>query len=145
MIRPVLLLLTLTLLRIDQDVKVITYVAGAADSDGYESLSFWIKSDRRAYIRYAHGREAEDVELNWAGLDSLNGRKGLTVRFPAPDTLSWVVAPQGYTLNVSDRWGKYHKEFHWDNENGGSADSICSICAHDEKQAMGWLRKYFFQ
>ncbi len=145
MIKSILLLLTLTLLRIHQDVKVITYSTGVADTEGYESLSFWIKSNQRAYVRYSHGREGEDVELSWAGLDSLNGRKGFRVRFPAPDTLSWILAPRDYTLNVADRQGKYRKEFHWENENGADGDSVCSICAQDEKQAMSWLRKYFFQ
>jgi hypothetical protein len=145
MIRPILLLVILTLFHIHQDVKVITYSTGAADTDSYESLSFWIKSDHRAYVRYARGREAEDVELSWAGPDSLNGRKGFIVRFPAPDTLSWVIAPRDYILNVADRRGKYRKEFHWENENNSAGDSLCSICAQDEKQAMSWLRKYFLQ
>jgi hypothetical protein len=145
MIKPILLLAILTLLRTDQDVKVITYSTGVADTDGYESLSFWIKSDHRAYVRYAHGGQADDVELSWDGLDSLNGRKGFRIRFPAPDTLSWVIAPHDYSLYVADRWGKYRREFHWENENGAADDSVCSICPQDEKQAMGWLRKYYFQ
>ena len=145
MIKSFFLLLTLILLRTDQDVKVITYSAGVTETGSYESLSFWIKSNHRAYVRYAHGMEAEDVELSWTGLDSLNGRKGFKVRFPAPDTLSWVIVPKGYNLNVSDRWGKTRKEYHWENENAGTGDSACSICAQDEKQAMSWLRKYFFQ
>ncbi len=145
MIKSILLLLTLILLRADQDVKVILYSAGQADTDGYESLSFWVKSNQRAYVRYAHGREAEDVELGWAGLDPQNNRKGFVVRFPAPDTLTWIITPMDSTLNVSDRRGKYRKEFHWENENTGTGDSVCSICAQDSKQAMSWLRKYFLQ
>lgn len=143
MIRPILLLVALSFLRIHQDVKVITYSTGRADTDSYESLSFWIKGNRRAYVRYAHGRETEDVELSWAGLDSLNGRKGFRVRFPG--TLNWVVAPRDYILDVADREGKYRKVFHWENENGPTGDSACSICAQDEKQAMSWIRRYFFQ
>lgn len=145
MIKSILLVLILTLLRIHQDVKVITYSAGVTEMGSYESLTFWIKSNHRAYIRYAHGMETEDVELSWTGLDSLNGRRGFKVRFPSPDTLSWVIVPQGYNLNISDRGGKTRKEFHWENENAGTGDSACSICAQDEKQAMSWLRKYFFQ
>jgi hypothetical protein len=131
MIKSILLLLTLILLRTDQDVKVITYSTGRADKDGYESLSFWIKSNQRAYVSYARGREADDVELGWAGLDPQNNRKGFIVKFPAPDTLTWIITPMDSTLNVGDRWGKCRKEFHWENENMGSGDSVCSICAQN--------------
>ncbi|HEY4291121.1 MAG TPA: hypothetical protein VGN00_28665 [Puia sp.] len=145
MIKPVFLLLTLILLRTDQDVKVITYSTGRTDTDGYESLSFWIKSNQRAYVRYAHGKEAEDIELGWAGPDRQNNRKGFIVRFPAPDTLTWIITPMDSTLHVADRWGKYGKAYHWENENAGTGDSVCSICAQSSKQAMSWLRKYFLQ
>ncbi len=144
MIKFIFLLLTLILLRTDQDVKVITYSTGRADSDGYESLSFWIKSNQRAYVRYARGRE-EDVDLKWSGTDQQNNRKGFMIRFPAPDTLTWIVTPMDSTLNISDRRGKYRKEYHWENENTGAGDSVCSICAQNSKQAMSWLRKYFLQ
>ena len=145
MIKSILLLLTLILLRTDQDVKVITYSTGRVDKDGYESLSFWIKSNQRAYVSYARGREADDVELGWSGLDPQNNRKGFIVKFPAPDTLTWIITPMDSTLNVADRWGKCRKEFHWENENAGTGDSVCSICAQNSRQAMNWLRKYFFQ
>ena len=143
MIKPILLLAALTLLRVTQDVKVITYSNGKADSEDYESLSFWIKSNQRAYVRYTHGKDAEDIELGWIGKDTLNGQKGFRIRFPAPDTLNWVIVPRGYTIDVADPRGKYRKEFHWENENGTGSDSTCSICAQDERQAMGWLRKFF--
>jgi hypothetical protein len=145
MIKPLLLLVTLTLLRFQQDVRVVTYSSGKAGSDRYESLSFWIKTNKRAYIRYAHGMDVDDVELNWAGSDTLDGGKGFRIRSPAPDTLNWVVVSKGNAITVADRWRKSRKEFRWENENGaGSADSTCSICAKDEKQAMAWLKKYFF-
>jgi hypothetical protein len=145
MIKPILLLVTLSLFRIQQDVRVVTYSSGKADSDVYESLSFWIKTNQRAYIRYAHGKDAEDVELNWAGTDTLGGGKGFRIRLVSPDTLNWVVVSKGNAIVVGDHSGRYRKEYHWENENGaGSADSTCTICAKDEKQAMGWLKRYFF-
>jgi len=145
MIKPLLLLAALTLLRLQQDVRVVTYSSGNPDSARYESLSFWIKTNQRAYIRYVHGKDAEDIELSWAGQDTLDGRKGFRIHLPSPDTLNWIVVPMGNAILVGDRKGKYRKEYHWENENGaGSADSTCSICAKDEKQAMGWLKKYFF-
>src|ERR1700761_5854323 len=100
MIKSIFLLLTFILLRTDQDVKVITYSTGRVDTDDYESLSFWIKSNQRAYVRYTHGKDADDIELGWVGRDTLNGQKGFRVRFPAPaDTLSWVIVPRGYTID----------------------------------------------
>ena len=152
MIKPLFLVVILTLpyihqdlsMRGYQDVRVLTYSTVGADSSQYESLSFWIKSNQRAYIRYMHGRDADDVELNWAGLDSLHGGKGFRLRFPAPDTTSWVVIPKENTLSVTDRWGKYRKEYHWENENT-APDSTCSFCAQNEKQAMSWLQRYFLR
>ncbi|MBS1664044.1 MAG: hypothetical protein JST68_23565 [Bacteroidetes bacterium] len=143
MIKPILLLTLLTLFRNYQDVRVLTYSVGKADSTGYESLSFWIKSNQRAYIRYTRGQDAEDVELLWAGRDSLDGRRGFRVRGTAPDSMNWTIVPQEYALIVADRRSRNRKEFHWENERAASPDSTCDICAQNEKQAMGWLRKYF--
>lgn len=145
MIKCTFLLLTLFLLRTDQDVKVITWSTGHADTDNYEQLSFWIKSNQRAYIRYARGKDAEDVELGWGGADPHNNKKGFVVLFPAPDTLTWIITPLDSTLNVADPRGNSRKQFIWENENAGSGDSVCSICAQNSKQAMSWLRKYFLQ
>lgn len=147
MIKPILFLITLTLSAfVQQDVRVITYTTGKVNSDGYESLAFWIKSNQRAYIRYMHGKSEEDVELSWSGTYAQYGNRGFHIRFPAPDTSDWIVTPQDTALVVGDRWGRYHKVFYWENENGAEGtDSVCSICAKDQKQAMIWLRKYFMQ
>jgi hypothetical protein len=127
-----------------QDVKVVTYSTGKADTETYESLSFWIKDNQRAYIRYSHGSKVEDEELSWLGRDSLQGQTGCKVRFPAPDTLSLYILPKGYELKVMDRSGKYLRSYTWENENKPGQEG-CSICAQDEKEAMGMLQKYFFR
>ena len=144
MIRPILLLVTLSLFRVQQDVRVVTYSSGKADSDTYESLSFWIKTNQRAYISYSHGKDAVDAALDWAGTDTLGGGKGFRIHLVSPDTLNWIVVPRGNAILVADRRGRFRKEYHWENESGaGSADSTCLICPKDEKQAMAWLKKYF--
>ncbi|HEY4060901.1 MAG TPA: hypothetical protein VGM30_03325 [Puia sp.] len=127
-----------------QDVKVVTYSTGKADTEAYESLSFWIKDNQRAYIRYSHGKEVEDEELSWLGRDSLRGETGFKVRFPVPDTLSLYVIQKGYELKVTDRSGRYLHAFVWENENKPGQEG-CSICAQTEKEAMGMLQKYFFK
>src|SRR6202020_427517 len=73
------LLILLTILLLPwlpaQDVKVATWSAGKPDTDNYESLAFWIKDEKRAYIRYEHGVSADDVELTWLGPDSVAGQR----------------------------------------------------------------------
>jgi hypothetical protein len=142
MLKTFLLLLILTLCRLPQDVRVITYSNNRTSPKDYESLSFWIKSNQRAYIRYARGSN-DEVDISWAGPDSSNGKKGVRLKGPA-DTLSWLLIPQGNAIRITDRRGR-QKELRWENEAGASPDSACSICATNESQAMAWLQKYFLR
>ncbi|MBS1601302.1 MAG: hypothetical protein JST42_01450 [Bacteroidetes bacterium] len=142
MLKTFFLLVILTLCRLPQDVRVITYSNNRTSQKDYESLSFWIKSNQRAYIRYAKGSN-DEVDISWAGPDSANGRKGFRLKGPA-DTLSWLLVQQGNAIRITDRKGR-QKELRWENEAGATADSACSICAKNESQAMAWLQKYFFR
>ncbi len=144
MIKSVILLTALTLLRIQQDVRVITYSSGKPESPAYESLSFWIKSGQRAYIRYAHGGNAEDIELRFIGHDTLGGKKIFRARFPGRDTTVFTFVPDGYALQVLARHGKYRRRYTWENEAADSA-STCDLCAHSEREAMQWLTQYFLK
>lgn len=150
MIRSLLLLMTtLILLYFRQDVKVATWSAGTPDTDGYESLSFWIKDDQRAYIRYAHGKDSDDIQLTWLGPDSIAGRRGFRAGFPSPDNRTLFIAPDGDSLSVFFRRNHqqlYQEKFHWENESGqDDSTAACDICAQSQKQATGWLRKYFWK
>jgi hypothetical protein len=150
MIRSLLLLMTtLTLLHFPQDVKVATWSAGTPDTDGYESLAFWIKDDHRAYIRYTHGKDSDDTELTWLGPDSLSGRRGFRAGFPAPDNRTLFISPDGDSLSVlfrSNNQRLYREKFHWENESGqGDSTATCDICAQSQKQAAAWLQKYFWK
>ena len=80
MIKPLLLLGMLLFCETRQDVKTATWSIGKPDTEPYESLSFWIKENHRAYVRYAHGRSEEDIELQWMGSDNLNGKKAFKVK-----------------------------------------------------------------
>ena len=142
MLKTFLLLLAFTLYRFPQDVRVITYSNNRTSPKDYESLSFWIKTNQRAYIKYAHGA-SDEIDISWAGPDSSSGKKGFRLKGPA-DTLSWLLIPQGNAIRITDRRGR-QKELHWENENGASPDSACIICAKNESQAMAWLQKYFFR
>ena len=143
--RSFLLLAALILSRPAQDVHVATWSTGKPETDSYESLSFWIKGNQRAYIRYAHGKDAEDIDLTWLSTDSLPGIHGCRVS-PAQNGLNALsILPQGTDLHVFDGTGLYDKTFRWENENGDpDSTTRCSICAQSSEQAMGWLRRYFF-
>ena len=145
MTKTFLLMAALILSRPTQDVHVATWSTGAPESDSYESLSFWIKGNQRAYIRYAHGKDAEGIDLTWLSTDSLPGIHGCRVSPPQAGANALSILPQGADLHVFDRSGHYDKTFHWENENGDpDSTARCSICAQNSEQAMGWLRRYFF-
>lgn len=145
--KHLLLLTTLSLLPFRQDVKVATWSIGSPDSNGYESLSFWIKDDQRAYVRYLHGKNPDDIELRWLGPDSLDGRRGFRVAFPAPDNRIISILPEGLNLQIIDRnTAAFRKIFQWENENrSGDSTVSCPICAPSAPEAMSWLRKYFMK
>jgi hypothetical protein len=138
--------LILFLLHPSQDVRVVTYSTGKINTSNYEGLSFWIKDSQKAYIRYVHGKDTDDIDLSWAGPVTLKDGKGFKAQFPAPDTNCLYIIPQGLSIKVMDKDGKYRPLYSWENE-GRSGDLIvgCSICAKDEKEAMLLLRKYFLQ
>ena len=142
-------MIALILLHFPQDVKVATWSAGTPDTDSYESLAFWIKDDHRAYIRYTRGKDTDDTELTWLGPDSLAGWRGFRAGFPAPDKRTLFIAPDGDSLSVFFRRNSqqlYQEKFHWENESGrGDSTAACDICAQSQKQATGWLRKYFWK
>ncbi|HMH21022.1 MAG TPA: hypothetical protein VK563_04575 [Puia sp.] len=138
------ILLLIIGLHLFQDIRVATFSTGKADTGNYESLSFWIKGGKRAYIRYANGKDVEDIDLNYQGLDYSTGKTGFKVVFPDNKNLFYIV-PVGDTLLVTDKTKIYHKLFIWENE--GSTDSLsnCAICATDAKDAMGIVREYFLK
>jgi hypothetical protein len=143
MLKTYAMLVVLVLSRPGQDIHVATWSTGAPQSAAYESLSFWIKDNHRAYIRYAHGSDAESIDLYWLGTDSLRGARGFRISSPEPGKSSLFIVPKGDSLHVFDRM-HYDKFFHWENENDSTALQPCSICAASGRQAMGWLYRYFF-
>lgn len=124
-----------------QDVKVATWTLGTPETDNFESLAFWVESDKRAYIRYLHGKSTDDTELRWLGPDSIAGRRGFKAGFPSPDNRTFFITPVSDTLLVITR--NRTAKFLWADENADSASS-CNICASSAKQAAAWLRRYFW-
>src|SRR5579884_3371510 len=114
MLRPFLLTLALTFSHVGQDVHVATWSTGTPDSDTYESLSFWIKDNQRAYIRYSHGKDSESTDLGWLGTDTLSGIHGFRISPPAPGTSPLFVYPQGAFLHVLDPKTRSDRAFHWE-------------------------------
>ena len=146
MFRPILLLAALLLRGMDQDVKVATWSFGKPETATYESLSFWIKANHRAYIRYSHGKSDNDIELRWLGPDTYNGRKAFRISLPKPGACCLVIAPDTVGIQVIDSRRNSIRSFYWEDENpAGDSTASCSICAQDEKEAQGWLRRYFLR
>jgi hypothetical protein len=142
MFKSLLLVSVLFFCRLDQDVKVATWSIGKTDTETYESLSFWVKDNHRAYVRYAHGISEEDIELQWLGPDATAGRTGF--RVAAPRSGTWVIAPDSVGIEVTDRRTNSTKTFYWEDANpSGDSTNNCAICAKSEKQAQAWLRRYF--
>jgi hypothetical protein len=142
-----LFLLTILLLSqsLIQDVKVATWSTGKPDTDNYESLAFWIKDEKRAYIRYDHGVSTDDIELAWLGPDSVAGRRGFKAGYPAPDNRRFFIAPAGDSVLLVTS-GDHVKKFYWENENAaGDSTGSCNICANSARQAFAWLRQYFWK
>jgi len=145
MIRFVFLSIVLLFRPPSQDVRVLTYSSGKLNTNTYEGLSFWIKDDKKAYIRYAHGTDAEDLDLTWVGPFSFLEEKGFKAQFPPPDDNWFYIIPQATTLKVMDKGGKYLTIYSWENEAQPGDPAGCAICAKDEKEAMQLLRKYFMK
>ncbi len=145
MVRFAGLFLILSLWRLSQDIRVVTYSTGKINTDSYEGLSFWIKDDQKAYIRYAHGKDTVDLDLVWAGGVTLKEGKGFRALFPAPDTNCLYILPQGLGLNISDKSGKRHAFYSWENEAIPGDPNGCPICAKDAKEAMQLMQKYFLK
>ena len=146
MIKPILLLAVWVLCGLDQDVRVATWSIGKPDTESYESLSFWIKENHRAYVRYAHGRSEEDDELQWLGPDAAGGRNAFRVSVPRSGVCCWVIAPDSVGIQVTDRRTNSTKTFYWEDGNPpGDSTTACAICAQNEKQAQSWLRRYFLR
>jgi hypothetical protein len=124
-----------------QDVKVATFTTGKPDTETFESLAFWIKDGKRAYIRYLHGKATDDIELRWLGPDSIAGRRGFKAAFPSPDNRTFFLTPIGDTLLVMTQ--NRERKFGWEDENAASG-SDCGICAASAREATGWLRQYFW-
>jgi len=146
MIKPVLLVAVFLLGGWYQDVKVATWSIGKPDTETYESLSFWIKENHRAYVRYAHGSSETDTELRWLGPDAINGRKAFRISVPQSGACCWVIAPDSAGIQVIDRRTNSTRTFYWEDGNpAGDSTVSCAICALDEQQAQAWLRKYFMR
>jgi hypothetical protein len=126
-----------------QDVKVATFTTGKPDTETFESLAFWIKDGKRAYIRYLHDKSTDDIELRWLGPDSITGHRGFKAGFPAPDNHLLFITPIGDTaLLVTTR--NRTRKFRWEDENADSG-SDCNICAPTAQEAIAWLRRYFWK
>lgn len=142
--KPLILSFLLTVL-FQPDVRVVTYSRGKFDTASYEALTFWIKDDKRAYIRYTKGKE-DDIDVVWQEKLLMKGEPAFRIKFPEPDSRSLYIMQNGNGLKVSDQDGKYLKFYSWENEEQlGDSTVKCPICAKDEKEGASLIKKYFLQ
>jgi hypothetical protein len=132
-----------------QEVTVVSYSAGRANTPGYENFSFWTKDGKRAYVQYTYGKDSKDVLVKYLGADSLSGQHGFKLQVPGKPLL--YVIPEGYKLKITDKPGKYLKHFAWEREEPGAAGepadttAACEICVRNEKEAMQLIEKKFMR
>jgi len=145
MILRALLTVTLLLLQPAQDTIVITYSRGTIDTKSYEAFTFWIRDNKRAYIRYTLGKD-DEINLIWQGTSLVKGEQAFIAVFPEPDNRSFYIMQNGNGLKVSDKDGKYLKFYSWENENlVGDSAVPCPICAKDAKEGAELIKKYFLK
>jgi len=107
-------------------------------SPDFEHFSFWSGPNGKA-IDYEYGPGPKRVRLRLAGPAA--GGDGFAVRFP--NGLVLDVVPQGKTLKVSDRDGRYSKTFEWMYEGPvNGRGTFCTPCV-EEGDAVGFVRKHF--
>jgi hypothetical protein len=147
MIRAILLCMGMIFLHPFQDVRVVTYSTGTINTDSYKGLSFWIKDDAKAYIRYAHGLDSIDIDLVYQGPVTIKGEKGFLAVFPAPDTSCFFITQQGEAIKVADRNGNNSIIYPWEDEHktGDVTIANCNICAANVKEATKLMKDYFFR
>lgn len=145
--RQILLCIGLIFLHPSQDVRVVTYSTGSINTESYKGLSFWIKDDARAYIRYAHGLDSLDIDLVYQGQATVSGEKGFIAAFPAPDTSCFFITQKGEAIKVTDRNGNNPIIYPWEDEHktGDATIPNCNLCPATEKEAMKLMKDYFFR
>jgi hypothetical protein len=137
-----LLLITATLAT--AQMKVANYAYGEPGTDTYEHLSFWVKDGKRGEVSYTYGRDRKEVNLQYTGRSSVNGKTGFTVQFPNKTTLS--IIPNGNQLKVTNPKATYAKTFAWEYEGPvNGIGTFCDVCTQDEKEAFRLLQAYYFR
>ena len=124
------------------DVKEAIWSAGTPGANDFESFAFWVKSDKRAYIRYQHDTSSDDIELRWLGPGTESSRRGFWAAFPRPGNRTIFITPINDSVLLITTHGGSRK-YRWVDENADPG-SNCDICAASAAEATGWLRRYFW-
>lgn len=122
--------------------KVANFSYGKPGTNQFEEFSFWVQNGKPSDILYTYGKDRKETKLQYLGNGSLNGAKGLMVKFR--NGLTLYVIPQTSTLFVTDAPGKYVKRFAWYYEGPvNGVGTFCQPCAEDEKEAIGLIKKAY--
>lgn len=120
--------------------RVANYSSGTMGTKTYEHFSFWKSGE----ITYTYGKNDKDITLNYLGKEKLKNTTAFKVQFP--DNRIWYVIPRGKNLKVSDKAGKYTKNFRWEYEGPvNGIGTFCSVCAEDETEAASLIKRYFMK
>lgn len=128
----------------DPGQHVSGYSTGKYGTSNYENISFWIKNRGPSEINYSYGASPKELKLQYAGIITKNQEPIFKVRFP--NNLILFIRSSGDDLIITDSTQDYRKIFKWEYE--GPVNGIgtyCEPCAKDEKEAMKWLKQYYFK
>jgi hypothetical protein len=121
--------------------KVANYAVGKYGTFNYEHFSFWVKNGKRAEINYAYGKDHKELIMTYAGKAVYQGKAGFKLALNGKFVMYAI--PTGNKLRMINPV-KNNKLFEWAYE--GPIDgrgTFCEVCAEDEKDAMGIIKKYF--
>ncbi|WP_202839481.1 hypothetical protein [Luteimonas saliphila] len=127
----------------DQRARVANYAVRGEEfpGAGYEALRLWADEAGGTRVRYAWGADARELSLEVLGPAATG--EGFALRFR--NGLVLDVVPQGDSLRVRSRDGRYDKVFDWQYE--GPVDgrgTFCTPCV-DQPDAAAFVRRHFIE
>jgi hypothetical protein len=126
------------------DQQVSSYSTGKYGTSDYENISFWIKNGKRSDITYSFGARPKVIRLQFAGNITKDQDTIFKVRFP--NNLVLFIRSAGNDLIIADSNQNYRKIFKWEYEGPvNGIGTFCEPCATDEKQAISWMKQYYFR
>lgn len=122
--------------------RVANFSQGEPGTEDFEKLSFWVWEGKHLEVNYVHGKDWNEVKLEYLGIGQEDNQEFFKVRFPNGYILN--IRPEATSLFVRDKNEKYSKKFNWYYE--GPIDgrgTFCDACVESEA-SIEFVKKYFF-